>query len=182
MFFLSIYLYLFQAYALVRKFLFRLIGSIYLVYKFDDDIFTNITIFYYLTILLNMIGFKTNPEGLFYAKIIYDSEMYELIYQGDLLSINKNLFSVLSTPTEDKPKRKNIMLMNSNKEVISCDLNRFDQYYQNTKKTNLMCVTNLVTIKKAFGLEYEYVQIMQMMPFKKELIEASKTDITQLYS
>jgi hypothetical protein len=182
MFFLSLYLYLFQAYTLIRKFLFGLMGPIYLVYKFNGNTFTNITIFYYWTILLNMIGFKTNPSGLFYTKIIYDSETYEIIYQGDLLSINKNLFLKLSNPTEDKPKRKNIMLMNSTKEVIPCDLNRFDQYHLNTTKTDLICITNLVMIGKAFGLEYEYVQIMQMMPFKKEFLEVSKTDITQLYS
>lgn len=168
----KIYLFLHHIYTIIYNLILRILGPIYIIYYFDGSIRKNITLSSYFTF------FNNNLSNAIYGIKIYNSnDVHYLAYYGKRNNLNR-LISTNIIP-ELLSKRKNIILMNCGKPV-EFDLNLLDNYkksienyhlfFKSDEKTICIPIRKLSTILKLFECDATDVQIISLLPFKKEII------------
>ena len=176
---LQIYLYMYRIYIYLYKLIMNIFGPIHIIYYFDGQRKKNITLSRYLVS-------NDNPNSIFWIKTFHTHDTHYLAYQGHLCHLNKLIrgkkISNLSY------KRKNIMLLNGT-DPVNFDLNLLDNYKRSIQNKSdvfgnqreCMPVKDLNTILKLFGCESSAVQIINLRPFKKEIVPVDNVCIDMLY-
>jgi len=165
------------------------------VYSLEGDEWQNITIYYYFLSTYDFIidyymsSIYSTPthhhSGTFYFKICHNGQSYEFAFKGELEQINGKILYQLRQSDKINIARKKVMLLDENKEVCQIDLNRFDRYFRNlvtVENLGINCINNCQEIGKIFGLEYKFVQIIQLMPFTKQVSNPSEMIINDWYT
>jgi hypothetical protein len=81
--------------------------------------------------------------------------------------------------------RKNFSLLDKNSTIINVDLTKFDEYFFNLSfldKNKFEPEYNLNNICKVFGISAAFVQIIEIIPFKKTIIDIDNISIDTLYT
>lgn len=172
----KIYLYIHYTYIILCNFILRCLGPVYNICHFDvdADVKKNITLSSYVS----FFNKENSKKSIYWIKIYHLNGPYYLAYHGSRNHLNKLTCGKIIP--ELSSKRKNVMLMNKGKPV-NFDLNLLDNY-KRTAIQNQLCfidkcdensytmVTKLNTILKLFECDATDVQIINLMPFKKEII------------
>jgi hypothetical protein len=171
--FTQCYLYLYYVYSILYNLFLDTFGPIRIVYYYDKNEKTNITFSRH---------FWCNLYGIFYIKTYSADGNYHLAYQGYLDHLEN-----FGNPDNEitYSKRKNLVLLNGN-QIVNFDLNLLDNYRKtiHNQKFPLECepVKNVATILDLFDCDSTDVQIVNLRPFKKEIIPIDdKLTIDMLY-
>lgn len=172
----KIYLFLHHIYTIIYNLILRILGPIYIIYSFNRSIKKNITLSSYFMFFNNDLS-----NAIYGIKIYNSNDVHYLAYYGKRNNLNRLIC------TNDIPellsKRKNIILINHGKPV-EFDLNLLDNYKKSIENYRLffksgekndntnMCIPirKLSTILKLFECNATDVQIISLLPFKKEII------------
>ena len=161
-------------YIAFRKQFLNLFGPIKIIYAYNtkNKNYYNINILYWLNYIELL-----HTDSTIYHMIIYQKDStYHLLHSDHRIFQN---FNFDYKNLDKRIKRKNIMLLDSKKDVIQYDLNFLDNYYLMTKRYD--CITDLQTIFDIFRIKCAYVQIMSFKPIKKEIIPINNTTLDLLY-
>ena len=156
------------------KISFGLIGSIIIVYRFDNNKLQNITWKYYLGQQLDK--FKS---GTFYAKIYNSNGANYIAFNGDLKKLKEINFTGIGY-MDNLPKRKNVLLL-ENDTPIEINLEILDNYKMNTSHFGELSVNSLKNILTFIGLKCTHVKIIQTVPFSQQVLPIDEVDINHLY-
>ena len=162
---LILYLRLYFIYVFLYKFILNIFGPFYIVYSFDKGQKKNITFSRY---------FFSDKSAVTYVKTLHADRTDHLAYYGSASIFNK----ITNQKSTSLPKRKKIMFLNGTNPV-NFDLNQLDNYEYTY--TQCIPVTNLGIISKLFDIEASAVQIINLVPFKKEVIAIENANIHMLY-
>jgi len=184
------YLYIYHVYIGVYKFIMSILGPIHVIYYFDGHHKKNITLSTYFKDYNSHCS--DSFTSIFWIKTFYGDGPHYSAYQGnrrhlDNLTCAKIMPDLLS-------KRKNIMLLNGT-DPVNFDLNLLDNYkraIQNQShffkssidteyQKKCVPVKNLNTILKLFDCESSHIQIINLRPFKKEIVPIDDMHIDMLY-
>ena len=162
-------------YDYIWKLIFTYINKIILIYHIgNDNIISNITLNYYFGYGLNK--YKNGP---YYLKLYNKYDTVYLACNGTITDITRNISVVSSHKQNNKPKRKKIILMN-NDMTINVDLKILDNYFsQITHYENL--ITDLKIICDTMGIKCTHINVINLNPFSKTLLDINQTDIRELY-
>lgn len=170
MWWLVIWIYLFNLYKTIKLFIMQFLSPLIFVYRNNR----NATLSYYF----NKIDLDVIDT---YHVIIYNNDdRYEIMFLGSLKSIDDNF--IQNIINYDKVKRQNVMLLNDYHEVYQFDFNRLDKYYAICKKSGLNYINNLGEIMRAMGENTSFVQIINIRPFQKKINHVNDVTIDILYN
>ena len=157
-------------YNILYRLMMSILGPCHMIWTFNGQNKKNITLSRYL--------YADDPH-IYWIKTYHVGGIRYLAYEGNLDDLT---FDVDDIP-ESIPKRKNIMLLNGTNPV-DFDLNLLDNYIWSNLTFTDKCIpiTNLTTILKLFDVNATDVQIIHMVPFKKEIIPIDhEMNIDMLY-
>lgn len=170
-FLLQTYLYVYQIYSTIWKYVFSVIGQIMFLYYYDGINVRNITWNYYFG-----FGLESFTKGIYYAKIYNARGMNHFGYRGKLDELTRikisNDFII--------PKRKNVLLLN-NGIPLEVDLDVLDNYRVHSSIFGVNSINNLPLVLRFLGLNCSHVKIFQTVPFIQQTIPIDKIDINSLY-
>jgi hypothetical protein len=185
----KIYLFLHRIYTIIYNLILSKCSPLYIIYYLNGSVKKNITLSSYFTFFNN-----TNlSNGVYEIKIYNYNNVYHLAYYGKRDNL-KRLICTDNIP-ELLSKRKNIILMNHG-QPVNFDLNLLDNYKKSIENQHLffepseknnelhICIPirKLNIILKLFECNATDIQIISLLPFKKEIIPIdNKCSIDILY-
>lgn len=169
---------LYKIQQIILKIIFTITGPIHFTHIYQQNSvnntknsFKNITLNYYLNLFIK--NYSTGQY--FYKTCTMDTTNY--------YTCIGNIYEVphIVTTSSVKIKRRDILLFN-NDGVINFDLNLLDNFYKNSKTINDNFDINLLAVLKYFSIDTcKSVQFIQLIPFKKQLINASEVKLSELF-
>lgn len=173
--FIFIYKIVYTVCSMLHNIVFRITGPLHVTYKYNKytNSFKNVTPNYYLDF------FKNNYDNGEYFRITYTQ------YLTNYYSCKSNFSSIpqLTTQNKTKIKRRDLVLLDIDKNTINFDLNLLDNLYINSIKINNDYDLDLLTALNFFSIDNcSFVEFVQIIPFKKHLVDAEIVRLSELFN
>ena len=167
---LQTYIYLYYIMQLLWARFFGLVNKFIMVYSYENDALTNVTMNYYLGLV--------HKKSTYYVKIFDKNGINHIAFNGCCHDLRKIPF--IDTNQKLHFKRKNILLL-ADGAVSNVNLDILDNYRKNLQIYAEKAVVDLDVVLKILNIKCSDVKIISMSPFKILSVPVAGTDINSIY-
>lgn len=178
--FIQMYLWLYYVYKIVYQFIVGNFGPFYLIYYFDGNVKTHLTLRRYASWWQSLVPYS---KGTYYIQIFEANNTYHIAFDGYLDQVDQ-VCACINTTDIIPQSRKNVIFLNQD-TPINFDFNLLDKYKcmieQILETSHFQPITQLGTLSKLFDIDATHVKIIKTKPFGVNVCALSDIHLDMLY-